>query len=113
MLWRRTHKRQGGGVPLSTVVTLTIKAKPKVKEEEDTTADGNNMTLQDRHDKKLVILTFKCLNNLEPSYLQEKCILTSAVYEKNTRSCKYSKIKAERKRGYWRFLTFKARAAQI
>ena len=32
-------------------------------------SDGNNMTLQDHHDKNLAIMTFKSLNNLAPSYL--------------------------------------------
>ena len=61
-------------------------------------ADGDIMTLQDPHDKNLAILTFKCLNNLALSYLQEKCILTSPVNQKNTRSYKYNKVYIERKK---------------
>ena len=54
------------------------------------------VSLHDRLGKNVAILTFKCLNDLTPLYLEEKFTLASFVHQKNTRSCLYNKIYVER-----------------
>ena len=76
-------------------------------------SNEDRISLQDRLDKNVAILTFKCLNDLTPMYLQEKFKLTSPVHQKNTRSCRYNKIYVERIKNRWTSLTFKARATKI
>ena len=55
-------------------------------------SNEDRVSLQDRLDKNVAILTFKCLNNLAPLYLHVKFELTSSVHPKSTRSCRYNKI---------------------
>ena len=74
-------------------------------------SNEDRVSLQDRLDKNVAILTFKCLNDLAPLYLLGK--LTLSVHPKNTRSCRYNKIYVERLKNRRTSLTFKARATQI
>ena len=58
-------------------------------------SNEDRISLQDRLDKNIAIVPFKCLNDLTTMYLQEKFKLTSSVHQKNTRSCRYNKIYVE------------------
>ena len=76
-------------------------------------SNEDRISLQDRLDKNIAILTSKCLNNLTPLYLQEKIKLTSYVHQKETRPCGYNKIYVERIKNRWTSSTFKAMDTQI
>ena len=47
-------------------------------------------------------MTFKCVNNLAPPYLQDRFSLVKDIHEKNTRSSDSKRIYVERCDGKWK-----------
>ena len=71
------------------------------------------VSLKSRIHKKISIMTFKCVNNLAPSYLQDRFTLVKDIHETNTRSSDSKRIYVEWCDGKMEALSFKQRATTI
>ena len=71
------------------------------------------VSLKNRIHRNISIMTFKCVNNLAPPYLQDRFSLVKDIHEKNTRSSDSKHIYIERCDGKMEALSFKQRATTI
>ena len=71
------------------------------------------VSLKNRIHRNISIMTFKCVNNLAPPYLQDRFSLVKDIHEKNTRSSDSKRIYVERCDGKMEALSFKQRATTI
>ena len=69
--------------------------------------------LKNRIHRNISVMTFKCVNNLAPPYLQDRFSLVKDIHEKNTRSSDSKHIYVERCDGKMEALSFKQRATTI
>ena len=75
--------------------------------------DQRENSLVENIQKKIAIMTYKCLNDLTPVYLKQFFKYSADVHGYNTRTAKGKKLHVPQKNNTWQTRTFKARAIEI
>ena len=75
--------------------------------------DQRENSLVENIQKKIAIMTYKCLNDLTSVYLKQFFKYSADVHGYNTRTAKVKKLHVSQKNNTWQTRTFKARAIEI